>query len=216
MKMLYGVGAVLAVAALAPANAAVTVHTNSFITNVGSYNGFEGLGPASYPGNTPYTEDGITVEYVGSASITTTSQMMEGNYSWYPNGGGAGYTKVTFGPTNAVQFALGSGWLDGLPALQYQVLSAGNVIASGEFAGVSKYTGFSYFGFSGMPMDELRLQVQSSAGNMFSPFAYEAGTYDAFTTGAVVPEPASWALMIAGFGLVGAAMRRRVAIAAAA
>jgi hypothetical protein len=30
-----------------------------------------------------------------------------------------------------------------------------------------------------------------------------------FTTGAV-PEPASWAMMIAGFGLVGSAMRRRV------
>ena len=29
-----------------------------------------------------------------------------------------------------------------------------------------------------------------------------------------VPEPASWAMMIAGFGLVGAAMRRRVAVAA--
>jgi PEP-CTERM motif len=27
-----------------------------------------------------------------------------------------------------------------------------------------------------------------------------------------VPEPASWALMIAGFGLVGAAMRRRAAV----
>ena len=33
---------------------------------------------------------------------------------------------------------------------------------------------------------------------------------------AAVPEPASWALMIAGFGLVGAAMRRRAAAAAAA
>lgn len=33
-------------------------------------------------------------------------------------------------------------------------------------------------------------------------------------SGGAVPEPASWALMIAGFGLVGAAMRRRVAIAA--
>ncbi len=29
-----------------------------------------------------------------------------------------------------------------------------------------------------------------------------------------VPEPATWAMMIAGFGLVGAAVRRRVAIAA--
>ena len=31
--------------------------------------------------------------------------------------------------------------------------------------------------------------------------------------GSVVPEPASWAMMIAGFGLVGAAMRRRLAAA---
>jgi hypothetical protein len=29
------------------------------------------------------------------------------------------------------------------------------------------------------------------------------------SSGAVVPEPASWALLIAGFGLVGAAARRR-------
>jgi hypothetical protein len=33
-------------------------------------------------------------------------------------------------------------------------------------------------------------------------------------TGDVVPEPASWAMMIAGFGLVGAAMRRRAMVAA--
>lgn len=43
-----------------------------------------------------------------------------------------------------------------------------------------------------------------------------SGSY--FTLGGVVtdnaiPEPASWALMIAGFGLVGGAMRRRVALA---
>lgn len=31
----------------------------------------------------------------------------------------------------------------------------------------------------------------------------------AFRTGAVVPEPAAWALMIGGFGLVGASLRRR-------
>ena len=47
--------------------------------------------------------------------------------------------------------------------------------------------------------------------------AFEAGAYDAVTlTNAIpggVPEPASWALMIAGFGLVGAAARRRKPVA---
>ncbi|MBV8971435.1 MAG: PEPxxWA-CTERM sorting domain-containing protein, partial [Sphingomonadaceae bacterium] len=33
-------------------------------------------------------------------------------------------------------------------------------------------------------------------------------------TGATVPEPASWVLMIAGFGLIGVAARRRAALAA--
>ena len=31
----------------------------------------------------------------------------------------------------------------------------------------------------------------------------------AIDSGSAVPEPATWAMMIAGFGLVGAAMRRR-------
>jgi hypothetical protein len=219
MKIIYGFAALLAATAMVPANAAVTVHTSAFITGVTNYNGFEDIGATtSFPANTPYTEDGITVEYVGSAGIWTTSQIMEGNYSWYPSGGGIGYTKVTFGATNAIQFALGSGWFGGTPALQYEVLNAGNVIATGEITGVSNYTGFGYYGFSGMTMDELRLQVQPSGGAVFNPSAYEAGAYDAFSIGTAgaVPEPASWAMLIAGFGLTGAAMRRRRSTAVAA
>lgn len=43
----------------------------------------------------------------------------------------------------------------------------------------------------------------------------EGGSYTgqfAYGTAASVPEPAAWAMMIAGFGLVGAAMRRRTAM----
>ena len=38
---------------------------------------------------------------------------------------------------------------------------------------------------------------------------------DAIRVGAI-PEPASWAMMLAGFGLVGASMRRRKPVSAAA
>lgn len=48
--------------------------------------------------------------------------------------------------------------------------------------------------------------------NGFTP----VGTNLAFINGAMVPEPAGWALMILGFGLTGAAVRRRRSAAAAA
>ena len=205
--------ALLAAAALAPAQAAITVHTGAFLGSVTHYNGFEGIGAtSSYPGSTtPYTEDTITVEYVGTLSyggIWTNSQIMEGALSWYENGGGQGYTDVTFGPTNAIQFAAGSGYGGASPHLQYEVLSSGVVIATGEIAGISSYKGFGYYGFSGATFDEIHLQVQSSSG-IFGAGAYEAGAYDAFSIGTPVPEPSSWALMVVGVGVLGVALRRR-------
>ncbi len=41
-----------------------------------------------------------------------------------------------------------------------------------------------------------------------------AGTWSGALTTAGVPEPATWAMMLAGFGLIGAAMRRRKAYSA--
>ena len=45
--------------------------------------------------------------------------------------------------------------------------------------------------------------------------AYDNITFGSITPGGVVPEPASWAMLIAGFGMVGAVSRRRMAIVAA-
>lgn len=49
----------------------------------------------------------------------------------------------------------------------------------------------------------------------YRPLFANALALTAGSTGAV-PEPASWAMMIGGFGLVGSALRRRAAVAAAA
>jgi len=221
MKALILAALVAATTATA-AQAVITVQTSDFLGTPTNYNGFEGLGSTTnYPG-TPYTEQGITVEYVGTLrGIWTDSQAAEGLHSWYENGGGTGYTKVTFGGViNAVEFQAGSGWFSGsVPSLQYEVLLAGSTIATGSIAGVSFYTGFSFFGFSGGNFDELHLQVQQDGSLPFDSNAVEAGAYDAINfggsfNGGAVPEPASWALMIAGFGMVGATMRRRKALAA--
>jgi PEP-CTERM motif len=63
----------------------------------------------------------------------------------------------------------------------------------------------SFIGFSRATADISKYKL--SAGYI--------AVWDLTTTGAAVPEPASWALMIAGFGLTGAAMRRRRSVVAA-
>lgn len=179
------------------------------------FNGFEGTNGAllSPP---VYTEDGIEVSYVGTLSFTniwTSSGVGEGSYSWYPNGGGFGYTKVTFDPVSAIQFMVGSGWYSTTAAFAYEVLYQGTVVASGQVPGIAGYPGQAkYYGFSGGVFDELHLQVLSSPGP-FGATSYEAGIFDSFGTGVAggpgVPEPQSWAMMIGGFALAGGALRRR-------
>ncbi|HPU16074.1 MAG TPA: PEPxxWA-CTERM sorting domain-containing protein [Polymorphobacter sp.] len=54
------------------------------------------------------------------------------------------------------------------------------------------------------------------AAGSFTEFAYVALNADTvYSVGNAVPEPASWALMITGFGMVGGALRRRRIVATA-
>lgn len=203
--------------AAATSAGAVTVETTDFITSPTAQNGFEGIGSTSvYPGASGYTEQGITVTYVGGpGNIWTDSQPTpDGVYSWYPNGGSNGYTRITFGGTvTAVEFLAGSGWFGGTAVLFYDVLLGGVSQASGSAGIVPVFNdGFAFYGFSGGSFDEVRLQVRTDGGTFFDPSAYEAGAFDAIQIGdgtGGVPEPATWAMMILGFGLVGAAARRR-------
>lgn len=52
-------------------------------------------------------------------------------------------------------------------------------------------------------------------GNGTSSFYVMVSEVEFFGTAAAVPEPAMWAMLVAGFGLVGAAMRRRSGAVAA-
>lgn len=210
---------VLAAALLVTATGAgaITVETTDFITSPTAQNGFEGITvDVDFDGTAGHTENGITVTYIGfPGSIWTTSQPApEGIRSWYPNGGSTGYTQLTFGGSvTAVEFRAGSGWFEGSPTLYYDVLLGGTSLASGIAGLVPIYgQGFAFYGFSGGTFDEVRLQVRIDGGNAFNPESFEAGAYDDIQIGphnGVIPEPGSLAMLIAGFGLVGAATRRR-------
>ncbi|HEY1124763.1 MAG TPA: PEPxxWA-CTERM sorting domain-containing protein [Sphingobium sp.] len=207
----------------APAQAGLTLRQGAFITPT-HFNGFEAAGVHEAPGSLiygPYTEGGITVERIGDTGAATVFQA-EGNYSWYTGSVNLqgqlapGYTSIRaadFGAMSEIQFDATTEILtdyDNYP-FDYQVLYQGAVIGTGRVWGLcSAYTQcFKTFGFSGALFDEVRLQ-SSILTSEFDPQGF--GT-DVMVLDNIyireVPEPASWALMIAGFCAVGIAVRRR-------
>ena len=213
----------VAMAALGVAHSAsaVTVETSQFLSSPTFFNGFENIASSSafsspnhFPFNTDYAEGGITVKYVGSSSSQIWTQyQFVGTNGWYPDGGANGYTKVTLsngGTFSALQFLAGTGF--GSSTTYYEALKNGSVVSTGTIGpvtGGSSASNLKYYGLSGGVFDEVHLK--SNADGAFNPNTYEAGSYDSFaaTAAGTVPEPAQWLLMIGGFGLVGAAMRRR-------
>ena len=206
-----------------PVRAGLTLMHGAFITPT-HFNGFEAAGAHVAPGSLiygPYTEGGITVERIGNTGAATVFQA-EGNYSWYTGSVNPqeqlapGYTSIRaadFGAMSEIQFDATTEILtdyDNYP-FDYQVLYQGAVLGTGRVWGLcSAYTKcFNTFGFSGAIFDEVRLQ-SSILTSQFDPTG--AGT-DVMVLDNIyireVPEPASWALMIAGFTVIGTALRRR-------
>jgi hypothetical protein len=219
LQRLAAAAGALAISMAVGAAQAATVETTNFIGSPTYFNGFEGMcGCSGYIGS--HTEGGIKVEYVGTYNdIWTTSQAGEGSQSWYPDGGGTGYTRITLASLADfanIQFMASSGFFGGGATLFYELLNNGVSVQTGAAGPAPGYLqAFAYYGFSGGGFDEVRLQAQF--GSQFSTSNFEAGAYDAIAAnGATVPEPAIWALMIGGFGMAGAALRRRRAFAATA
>lgn len=144
---------------------------------------------------------------------------------------GPGWTNITFnfyGP-GGVPVATGTGYLFAAPyAGTAGDLASGGALAAGSsngsvwsFAPGFKMAGATtYYFYGDTPMTVTGVNV-GYAGNYFLTsrptwtFRRTSSSINFTLTGAAVPEPASWAVMIAGFGMIGAAARRRRAIATA-
>lgn len=179
---------------------------------------FASIGTA-YPfdGATGYADGGVTLKYVGANSaIWTTSQpTAPSGLSWYAPGL-VGYTDISLtsgGSFHDIALLLGTGDHPSMsPFLSYAFVANGDVVASGIWGPLPTYgSGFVTTNlYSATAITDLWVQA---AGD---PEPFSAANLDALAIGRVtldgtpaVPEPAGWALALAGLGALGAATRRR-------
>ncbi|OJV29380.1 MAG: hypothetical protein BGO24_03985 [Sphingomonas sp. 67-36] len=117
----------------------------------------------------------------------------------------------------SITSAGGNGWPYGVfTGTTYTMADAINPVfwtsaqgISAKFAGGSQLNIFfsSALTAAGAMLDQTTSETQKLAGSRW----LTEGSVSAVAGAGGVPEPATWAMMIAGFGLVGAAMRRRKA-----
>ena len=90
---------------------------------------------------------------------------------------------------NQIRFNFAGGGSETLSGVQ---------LAAGAFGGAQSVGRRMTYDFGGQKVTSVEFM---SSGNSFE--------FDNIATTSAVPEPATWAMMITGFGLAGAAMRRR-------
>jgi len=214
MKLTRIIAAVsLAALSMGAAQAAV-VETTNFIGSPANFNGFENIGGANSNGDhgPSYSEDGISVNQInGQGNDIWTTYLFagsEGSYAWYPNGGDLGYTSITMqdgSDFGDIGFIVGSGYGGGTHSVYYELANNGSVVQNGTLSQVSG----TWLGFSGGGFDEVRVRDASSFTSSFTDGQVNAIAIDSIKTVGAIPEPETYALMLAGLGAVGFVARRR-------
>ena len=144
-----------------------------------------------------YTESGVTFGQGRISSEYSSNYNSTGSY-FDNNAGGFNVIDFSFSsPTSAFAF----NWGAADETWTMEVFSGASTLASYAINPTYGSNNKEYFGFSGANITSVRLTAATSGDWVF---------IDNLTSvGGAVPEPASWAMLIAGFGVVGASMRRR-------
>ncbi|HET6969521.1 MAG TPA: PEPxxWA-CTERM sorting domain-containing protein [Phenylobacterium sp.] len=227
-KFAVAASALMALAMAAAPAAAAELLVNGGFEDIGAGATPEGWGGLTYytdgthPGNVALP--GWTVES-GSVDLTDTHTTWgpanTGEYSLDINGWDAGTIAQSFdtvvGALYTVDFAYSRNAAGAPDPATADVSAGGNVfhVTAPNDSGLFGYGGHMLwqtgsFSFTGTGHDTVRLAatVQGNGGVFFDDVSVRGPA-------GAVPEPAAWALMIGGFGLAGAALRRRRVVAVA-
>ena len=219
MKTLMKIAAVASVAFAMPAAAAVTfnVGIGSPVKVIPSNNDFQGN--LNGVGLFEYTAGGATVALSGKAKVTFEFMGSESGFDdGFKAGGGVITVSENTGFTGWGPVALGSlnynagpinDWLfnsSGRGATTFGIgtLEFGVFLPRGSLTGGTYSSNVLYLGFDD--------QINGDDDN-HDDLIIRVTAEDLFDPGGGVPEPATWAMMILGFGGVGAMVRRRRAVA---
>lgn len=208
--------AVIAVSAVATTASAATVEllTNGGFDDIGTGTP-EGWGGLTYYAGGPVLLPGWTVE-TGSVDLTDTNSIWgpsaNGQYSLDINGWDQGTIAQSFatilGRLYTVSFAYSRNPANA-PYDARATVSAGGqslnvqALGNGSFGGMGTMAwergSFTFTGTGATETLRLASDIGGNAGIFFDDVSVSAG----------VPEPSTWAIAIMGFGLMGAALRRR-------
>ena len=215
MKTLMKFAALASVALAMPAAAAVTfnVGIGSPVKPVPSNNDFQGN--LNGLGLYEYTAGGATVSLSGKAKVTFEFLGSESGFSdGFKAGGGlisvsenssfTAWGPVALGSLNYSAGAI-TDWLfnsSGRGASTFGIgsLEFGVFLPRGSVAGGTYSSNVLYLGFDD--------QINGDDDN-HDDMIIRVTAEDLFDPGGGVPEPATWAMLVTGFGLVGAVRRRR-------
>lgn len=195
----------LAAAALTCANAPAFAGTFSGTGNPASNPAFSGgFSQLTFSGADQsfgaYTESGVTF---GPGRISSSYADDYNSTGSYYDNDEAAVSQISFafaGPVSAFAF----NWGAGDAAWTVDLFAGASLLSSYQLTPTFGSNAKEYFGFTGAGITSVNISLDRSDWVFIDNLTYSS-------VAGAVPEPATWAMMVMGFGLVGAAARRRAA-----
>ena len=224
---------VLAAASAGPSNAAANLIDATYGAGAGSFElgafAPRGLGLSNFQSLvagsatvTGWTVGGIGVDWLSSPGYAARDGVHAIDLGYFDNGAGSIATSIATVVGAIYSLTVSAAAVSGLPAYTNQGhVSAGSLTGQAFAPAFSAPNDFGHQVYTDYAFSFTALGSATAISfSADSPFTGYGPVIDGVSVSLVslpggVPEPASWALMIGGFGLAGAALRRRRAVVVA-